>query len=359
MGFEYWTKTLLIFSRLIPRKKNAILICNGKNSSLTMNKLHFVNFLNECEANYTVLSGNRKLNKELSDKGINVTYSYSFAGWRKFFSYKVVIISHGVYDIKPFCLDLKSQLVVNLWHGTAIKKIGNFINESYNDGFEFSYITVSSEIEGKKMMKAFGLDEEKILLTGLCKNDSILKQKRVPNREILYLPTFRDWTEKHELLPFPDRNLKELDLHLLKIGYKLIIKPHKNMVNQKFYKEFQNIRIIESVVDAQDLILNSEILITDYSGAYIDYLLLDRPIIFYPYDLEKYSKDRGFIYDYDEITPGFHVKSQREMTDAINQYIKDKTIYSKERKKIKKMFHKHYDSKACDRIYKVIEGYYK
>jgi len=78
-----------------------------------------------------------------------------------------------------------------------------------------------------------------------------------------------------------------------------------------------------------------------------------------PNDLEKYSKDRAFIYDYDEITPGFHVKSQREMTDAINQYIKDKTIYSKERKKIKKMFHKHYDSKACDRIYKVIEGYNK
>lgn len=359
MGFKFWSKILLVFSRLVKRKKNAILIFNGRKKSLVGNQLYFVKYLKKIGADYTVISSSRSLIKTLNLNGINASFSYSLIAFRKFFSFKITIVSHGMYDVKPYCLDTKSQLVINIWHGSPVKKIGKFLSKSNNEFFDFSYITVNSEIEGETMMKAFEIGKEKILKTGLCKNDSLLSENRNPKKEIIYLPTFRDWKDSISLFPFADRDLKQLDTFLNKIGYKLIVKPHVNSIHNEEFDHFKKIKIIDSNYDIQELILNSSILITDYSGVFIDYLLLNRPIIFYPYDLKRYTKERGFIYNYKDITPGYHVKSQNEMIKAINQYVKNPSIHSNERQILKNKFHDHFDAKACERIYTVIKEYFK
>ena len=359
MNHRLFHKIILLISRLFPRRKNSILICNGRKRELTPNQLHLVNYLKANDFQYTVLTRSQYLRNKLLSESISVCYSNSWNALKAFFSSKVVVVSHGAADVKPFCLDTKRQLVLNVWHGSPVKKIGKFIHNSENFNFDFSFITVASMLEGQTMMKAFGITKEKVLNIGLCKNDILIADSRLPQKEILYLPTFRDWPEKQGLLSFPDKDLKALDSYLEEIERTLIIKPHINMNEQEGFHEFKNIKLIDSSVDAQELVLNSEMLITDYSGIYLDYLLLDRPIVFYPYDLKTYSKKRGFIYKYSEVTPGFHVLNQKEFVHAIDSYIKNPNLHSEKRDLVKSKFHDHFDAQSCKRVCNLIEEHFR
>ena len=60
-------------------------------------------------------------------------------------------------------------------------------------------------------------------------------------------------------------------------------------------------------------------LITDYSSIYLDYMPLERPIIFLPYDLEEELKTSGFVMDYMENTPGLKPSTQTEFIEALNK----------------------------------------
>ena len=63
-------------------------------------------------------------------------------------------------------------------------------------------------------------------------------------------------------------------------------------------------------------------LITDYSSVYVDYLLLDRPIVFSCPDLEKYKKDRGFVVeDPSLLMPGTLVRNQKELINSLRAFI--------------------------------------
>jgi CDP-glycerol glycerophosphotransferase len=80
----------------------------------------------------------------------------------------------------------------------------------------------------------------------------------------------------------------------------------------------------------------TDILITDYSSIYFDFLLHNKPIIFYPYDLEYYkSKDRGLIFDYDKFTPGPKAYNLNQLKKIIMEVIKNNkehlNIYEPER----------------------------
>ncbi|MCM8777985.1 MAG: CDP-glycerol glycerophosphotransferase family protein, partial [Candidatus Omnitrophica bacterium] len=100
-----------------------------------------------------------------------------------------------------------------------------------------------------------------------------------------------------------------------------------------------------------ELLPDIDILITDYSSIFIDFLILDRPIIFTPYDREEYEKEGGLLYNYDEITPGPKVKTQREFLYWIEQFVKNPELFKQERNKIKEIFFTFYDGKSHERIY--------
>ena len=92
--------------------------------------------------------------------------------------------------------------------------------------------------------------------------------------------------------------------------------------------------------DLYTLIKDIDVLITDYSSIYIDYLLLERPILFLPYDREAYLKTRGFNFDYDEVTPGPKPKSYAEFLNSIEGLLYNEMNYVENRKKIERKFNK-------------------
>jgi len=280
---------------------------------------------------------------------------------------KVYIFSHGVEDIGNYAV--RNALLVNLWHGMPVKDIRAFnqlkaenISPWRRKKIEFiqkmikhechgkyDLIIATSELTAEKFKTAFQYRPKKIAITGEPKNDLFFSgsKNEILNRYqlkawqdkfiITYMPTFRDkeppspsqiafWDE-HEL---QDENLIVL-LHWHPSD------PLKNMFS---LQESPFVKIANELpLDVQELLLISDLLITDYSSCFIDFLLLDRPIIFYAYDLNYYRKYRGFLYDYRQIAPGEITMTRRETAKAIRAYMKNPVKDAEKRRHVKEMFH--------------------
>ena len=97
-------------------------------------------------------------------------------------------------------------------------------------------------------------------------------------------------------------------------------------------------------------------LITDYSSIAIDYLLLDRPIIFTLDDYEEYEKHRGFYKkDIKKYMPGEQVYNYDEFLIAIKNIIDNKDLYKEDRIKILPLYHKFKDGESSSRVLKFLK----
>ena len=84
--------------------------------------------------------------------------------------------------------------------------------------------------------------------------------------------------------------------------------------------------------------MDTDILISDYSSTYIDYLLLDRPLIFYNFDYEDYlQNDREMYYDYDEVTPGYKAATFDELMTELDSIAKDEDHFVEDRQRVSGM----------------------
>ena len=88
-------------------------------------------------------------------------------------------------------------------------------------------------------------------------------------------------------------------------------------------------------MDTQILIIESKALITDYSSIYIDYLLLDKPLLFYCYDYEHYlENDREMYFNYEDVTPGNKAKNFDELFKQICGVIENGDDYGRKEREI-------------------------
>ncbi len=153
-------------------------------------------------------------------------------------------------------------------------------------------------------------------------------------------------------------NIKKLDDFLTRHHMQLEIKLHPfNRPSKRVEKELCSSRRIRFLDQAAiyETLHHYDILITDYSSVFFDYLLLDRPIIFAPFDKESYlEKEREFYFDYDKITPGPKAKDWDEILKWLEIFDKNPSLYSVERKTIKRRFHTHEDTHSTQRVYQSI-----
>src|SRR5699024_1507687 len=80
--------------------------------------------------------------------------------------------------------------------------------------------------------------------------------------------------------------------------------------------------------DIMDIVNIFDLLITDYSSIYIDYLLTKKPIIFLPYDKDEYLSKRGLNFEYDEVTPGPKPTNYVDFEKELLALLYDKDYYS-------------------------------
>ena len=322
------------------------------------------------------------LKKELENEGIKAIYAYCIEALRILRKARAVFVSHGYSDVLPFKKSSRT-VFIQTWHGGDIKIIGNhpyfdkyinskkakFLGLKLQDSklYDFVLSTSGEEKPLQILADAFKFPKEKILSFGYPRNDilfsnvsNLLKEFRnqyhIPNEVktiILYAPTFRE--EFSSKNPFNDNELIELNNFCKEKDYIFLIKAHLHESVLDF-KNLSNIKIVEKDADIQELLYLADILITDYSSVYFDYLLLNRPVILYTYDYEEYTSKRGIYYNHmEEISPGPIVYTVRELIDVLNNISEINKKYELKQLKLKKYFNKYCDGNSSERLLKFLK----
>lgn len=270
---------------------------------------------------------------------------------------KYAFETNGISDFKHAFLG--RAVLINLWHGIPLKKI------CYDDKYErnwdsFSrklrdkivgvplgneYVVATSETIAKIYQSAFRRPEKKILCLGQPRNDVLFqpyeKQIFSGKKIILYAPTHR----KEGKEPICVDKLFDLDgiqEFCEKYDYYFVIKKHfYHKAEKEPVEKYTRIMDMTSEqIDTQMLLLETDIMITDYSSIYIDYMLLDRPILFYAYDYEEYLKeDREMYFSYEDVTPGPKIWSAEGILPELEKIARGERYSKEERERILDLFY--------------------
>jgi CDP-glycerol glycerophosphotransferase len=134
-----------------------------------------------------------------------------------------------------------------------------------------------------------------------------------------------------------------------------IVKSHSiPAFKDEFDRDMKNLKVYEKTADVYPLFKYIDLLITDYSSIYMDFLHLNRPVLYYVFDLVEYKRDsRTIQFDFDEMTPGPKVENFEELMKMIKHFLIDKNDgFEKKRKRIRNLAFKYKDGKSSERIYK-------
>ncbi len=261
----------------------------------------------------------------------------------------------------------KNQELVQLWHGPgAFKKFGHSREKTdlkrIHKGYKkYTKVITSSEAIRPCYAEAFSLDIEKVQAKGFPRTDIFFNKEYINSKKaellekypfmkgkkvILFAPTYRG-TQYYDA----DYDLEKLDLEkiykkLKQQNYIFIFKWHPFIYNKisskkqnakKFnkYKKYSDFYYdLSEERDINDLMLVTDILITDYSSLIFDYVFVNKPIIYFAYDLELYENDRGLYFPFKEYVYGKVAKTNEELLNAIQS----ESLEEEKRKVFKEKF---------------------
>ncbi|MGQ4869873.1 CDP-glycerol glycerophosphotransferase family protein [Aeromonas caviae] len=278
---------------------------------------------------------NKKLLEEMKKKGLEVYYYMSLHGMFYQLVASKAFFGHSIRsDLNSTFISFNTQRI-QMWHGIPLKKIGFddeysckwfykkrwykfFINEKYD------YVLSTGGKADQYFETAFDMPANKIISTGYPRNDVFKKSKKdLGYFNVIYMPTFRGEIGQ-EISLFSDKydfDFDYLEKTLLSNNIKLTLRVHpaNKPSNNIMALVNQSKNISFSLTDdIYETINNYDCLITDYSSIMFDFALTQRPIIFAPFDLDKYlSLDRKMYFSYDDVTAGNIVKSWPELIDAV------------------------------------------
>ena len=283
---------------------------------------------------------------------------------------------YGINQINTILQANSTQ--IDFWHGTPLKKIRYDVVPKSTKKMNFlarfvgvnktEYLSSTSDYLSKTILaKAFDLPLEQCINFGYPRTD-IMKLNRqdtldfckkyanelLPYLEtcskfkkiLLYMPTWRD--DDPDYFSKANIDFQSLNNQLEKLGYAFFLKLHP-LTKFTPVDKFSNIFQINNDVDIYPFLTYTDFLITDYSSIYFDYLLLDKEIIFIPYDLENYTKNRELYFSFDEITPGKKYYSFADFINNLNRI--EKLDYSADKKKVKELLYTDYNFDACEKTY--------
>lgn len=211
-----------------------------------------------------------------------------------------------------------------LSHGVTDKDISWLYRENYKPDL----FTVSCYPEHKMAEEVYGQPKDVIKGNGLCRYDGLYNPP-TPKKQIMIMPTWRLWLndltgDEFKASEYYQRwssilNDLEFVSALKEKGYEIVFYLHPEIKKRMHLFEFDGIRVENKNI--QDLMIESEILITDFSSVYSDMAYMGRKIIFWQFDKDRYTNEhyKGLIFDFEDF--GTVADENSDIKKVINQVI--------------------------------------
>ena len=284
----------------------------------------------------------------------------------------VAFITHGASDFYWPVLTHR-RVVINLWHGVAIKAIlylerGRSPREARRAmrvQRRFNAVICSSKADRLAMTAMFRALPHQVEVTGLPRNDWLLHQelpadlaaveeslaKHVGGRKlVLYAPSYR--TDGSGLYRFSQGEADSLAAMLREHDAVLGLRAHINRPElSDLVQRPECLDLSPSAYgEVQVLLRNTQVLVTDYSGIWVDFLLTDRPVIGFVHDWEEYVARHAFLYDFEHVFPGRLVRTPGDLESALASALTSPGSDASRRKSARRLFHDFEDGASTARV---------
>lgn len=279
----------------------------------------------------------------------------------------------------------KKTTYIQTWHGTPLKRIGTdieevnipgYTKESYDKEFlaeskRWDYLTTSSRYTTTHFKQAFGYSG-KIIEKGFPRNDQLVNLKQnndkaddlrailgisLDKKIVLYAPTWRETDNKtsegYEFnIDFPYTNfLKQFSDEMV-----LLVRMHYLVAQTLDFSSWPTDQVIDvsTGYDMSDLLLISDVLITDYSSCLFDFSLTNRAMLFFMPDSTQYEEDiRGFYLPIQSLLPGPTIKEPDALIEQLKQL--DDIVVDKQYEEFKQIFCDHETGKSAQAVAEIIK----
>ncbi|MEI9537267.1 CDP-glycerol glycerophosphotransferase family protein [Enterobacter cancerogenus] len=372
------SRTLSLLNYFIPKTKNRIFFKSKPDYSGNCKALS--DYIIENNLPYQIVWS---LKKAIKQPNFTKVTTGTLKEYYYYFTSKYIITTHNEM-IGPVA---RNQRYISLWHGMPFKKICYLGENDHQGMIDFSATRIAtSEVMRSIISASFREKANNVYITGQPRNDFLFKPidladvgiESCKDKNIIMLaPTFRMNNEDkrysdgaeitdNNFLRVNDFSLEEIDTYLEKTKTHLILKLHP--YEEEYFRGIatlsSNITIISSEeltqknIDLNQLLSLVDILITDYSSIYLDYLILNKPLIFLVPDVDAYSSSRGgfTLEPFDFWTPGDKVNSQKTLLDSVDKIISGKDEYIERRSQVNSIINKYNDANSSQRVVELMKS---
>lgn len=329
--------------RLVPRDRNLVAF-GAERERFADNSAYLYLAMRSRAVRCVWITGSASLVERLRAAGYSAERRWSYRG-------VLTCLRAGSYVVSGYASDVNGWLaegarIVNLWHGVPLKRIerdisGGPLRRMYDDRQPMKaafrertrppdlLLAPSTYIAERCFEGAFAVPRERCLPLGYPRTDHFFEPLEAPPHELLvgnpttwhelqrrnrvvgYFPTWRDGS----IEPTPaGLNLDQFAAGLARLGGHLVFKPH---FVASASSSVSGATTLGEGDDADAYLPLCDLLITDYSSLAFDFMLLDRPIVYFVPDLDEYMHERGFYFEPLEMMPGPIVRDPIQLLDAV------------------------------------------
>ncbi|ELV3595327.1 CDP-glycerol glycerophosphotransferase family protein [Campylobacter lari] len=311
--------------------------------------------------------------ERLEKEGFNLIEFGSFEFERIIKKASKVISSHCDEYLMRYITS--RQQFIFLQHGVTQNDVSKWLNNR-----KINLFFVSTQMEFNSIIKNYThykFGQKEVVLTGFARHDKLLQNKNINTKQILIMPTWRQYLNGLMIGNSGVRELKENfkqseyfqkwnsllnSVSLKKLcelySYTIVFNPHPNIM--PYLKEFNipsHIKIANQDESLQVLFCNSSLMITDYSSVAFEMAYLEKSVIYYQFDKEEFftshTLQKGY-FDYKKDGFGPVVKNQENLLKELENLLRnDCKPFGVYKDNIDSTF-TFRDGRCCERIYKTL-----
>lgn len=354
----------IILKYTIPTDSDLVIFDDGGHCTFTGNKKYlYLGLSSEYNKRCVWLTECSEIAGMLDEAGLNACRRDSIRGRVLSLRAEYAVTENRYFEVSNALL--YNSIKIQTFHGVPLKQLWDDKMPWWKKKLNrYDYACVSGQVEEEAFRRFLHIN--KVIYTGAPRNDILFNEiedselgidqttselvQSVSDDECIigYFPTWRPDNPNTNLLELEELNdfLKSHDAHFL-------VKPHPLWDPFGNVTEYSRIHKSDKNQDTYPLFKHIDIMVTDYSSIYFDFLLLDKPVVFYPFDYEEYSQEWGFNLPYERTAPGPKCSTFDDLLMQI-EYNINNDDFGQHRKEVRDLVYDCKQGEAIDRIYNEI-----